>query len=108
MGGRKGRLACFRQEMGCLMTGPEPLVEIWRGALLESVHLGHAVICNDSGEIIKSWGDPSAVIYPRSSCKMIQGLPLVTSGAADKYGLETEHLALACASHTGAAIHTDR
>lgn len=90
------------------MTGPEPLVEIWRGALLESVHLGHAVICNDNGEIIKSWGDPGAVIYPRSSCKMIQGLPLVTSGAADKYGLGTEHLALACASHNGAAIHTDR
>lgn len=48
------------------------------------------------------------MIYPRSSPKMIQALPLITSGAADKYGLTSEHLALACASHNGAAIHTDR
>jgi L-asparaginase II len=90
------------------LTHPVPLTEIWRGSLLESLHLGHAVICDDTGQIVQSWGDPEAVIYPRSSCKMIQALPLITSGAADKYGLGSEHLALACASHNGAAIHTDR
>jgi L-asparaginase II len=87
---------------------PVPMAEIWRGSLLESLHLGHAVVCDDTGQIVQSWGDPDAVIYPRSSSKMIQALPLVTSGAADKYGLTSEHLALACASHNGAAIHTDR
>jgi L-asparaginase II len=46
------------------------------------------------------------VIYPRSSCKMIQALPLVESGAADAAGLTAAHLALACASHQGAAVHT--
>jgi len=51
---------------------------------------------------------PDAVVLPRSSSKMIQALPLITSGAADAYGLTSEHLALACASHQGAAIHTDR
>lgn len=90
------------------MSRPEPMAEIWRGLLLESAHLGHAVICDASGEIVRAWGDPQAVIYPRSSAKMIQALPLLTSGAADKYGLTDEQLALACASHTGAAIHTDR
>jgi L-asparaginase II len=39
---------------------------------------------------------------------MIQALPLLESGAADAAGLGPEHLALACASHNGAAIHTDR
>ena len=90
------------------MMQPVPMCEIWRGALLESWHLGHAVICDDGGRIVQSWGDPEALIYPRSSSKMIQALPLITSGAADKYGLTSEHLALACASHDGAAIHTDR
>lgn len=90
------------------MINPVPMTEIWRGSLLESLHVGHAVICDDSGQIVRSWGDPDAVIYPRSSCKMVQALPLLTSGAADKYGLTSEHLALACASHNGAAIHTDR
>ena len=90
------------------MTKPVPMAEIWRGELLESLHLGHAVVCAADGQIIRSWGDPKAVIYPRSSAKMIQALPLITSGAAAKYGLTSEQLALACASHNGAHIHTDR
>ena len=32
---------------------------------------------------------------------MIQALPLVESGAADAFGLTSEQLALACASHQG-------
>ncbi len=90
------------------MTHATPFAEIWRGPFLESVHSGHAVICDDTGQIVQAWGDPQAVILPRSSSKMIQALPLINSGAADKYGLTTEQLALACASHQGAAIHTDR
>lgn len=90
------------------MTKPVPMAEIWRGPFLESVHTGHAVVCDDTGQIVESWGDPDAIVLPRSSSKMIQGLPLIESGAADAYGLTTEHLALACASHQGAAIHTDR
>lgn len=84
-----------------------PLVERWRGDVLECLHLGHAVICDASGQIVESWGDASATFFPRSSCKMIQALPLVESGAADAFGLTDAHLALACASHEGAPIHTD-
>ncbi len=90
------------------MTDPVAMAELWRSDLRESLHLGHAVICDDSGQIVQAWGDPEALIYPRSSCKMIQALPLVTSGAAAKYGLGTEQLALSCASHNGAEIHTSR
>ncbi len=90
------------------MTKPVPMAEVWRGPLLESLHLGHAVVCDAKGQIVRSWGDPDAVIYPRSSAKMIQALPLMSSGAAAKYGLSSEQLALACASHNGAHIHTDR
>jgi L-asparaginase II len=88
------------------MAEAVPMVEVWRGALLESRHRGHAVICDASGAVIASWGDPDAVIFPRSSCKMLQALPLVESGAADALG--SEQLALACASHQGAAMHVER
>ena len=84
------------------------LVELWRGDLLESVHRGHAVVCDASGEVVMAWGDPDAIVYPRSSSKMIQALPLLESGAAAAARLTPEHLALACASHHGAAIHTKR
>jgi len=90
------------------MSQAELLAEVWHGPFLESQHRGHAVVCNGAGEVIASWGDPDLVFLPRSSCKMIQALPLIESGAADMMGLGTEHLALACASHQGAAIHTDR
>lgn len=90
------------------MTQPVPMTEIWRGPMAESVHLGHAVICDAGGDIVEAWGDPATTILPRSSAKMIQALPLITSGAAEAHGLNAEQLALACASHNGAAIHTDR
>lgn len=89
------------------MTTAVALTEIWRGPIVESLHYGHAVICDEHGEIIECWGDPDAQVYPRSSSKMIQALPLVESGAADAFGLTTQQLALACASHQGAAVHTN-
>jgi len=59
------------------MGHPIDLVEVWRGDLLECVHQGHAVVCDEAGEIVQAWGDPQLVTYPRSSCKMVQALPLV-------------------------------
>lgn len=90
------------------MTQAAPMVEIWRGDILESAHAGHAVVCDEAGQIVRAWGNPEAVVLPRSSSKMLQAVPLITSGAADRAGLTTENLALACASHNGAAIHTTR
>lgn len=84
---------------------PEPFCEVWRGPFLESQHHGHAILCDDTGQIVRAWGDPDAVMLPRSSSKMLQALPLVTSGAADAHGLTPRHLALACASHQGAPLH---
>lgn len=55
------------------------LIELWRGELQEGVHRGHAVI-HDGTDIVGAWGDPAAIIYPRSSCKMVQALPLLELG----------------------------
>jgi L-asparaginase II len=86
---------------------PHPFVEIHRGPRAESHHAGHAVICDDTGAVHEAWGDPDAVVLPRSSAKMIQALPLLASGAADAHGLDARRLALACASHQGAPVHVD-
>ncbi len=88
------------------MSDAVPLVDVWRGDMVESRHRGHAVIADARGGVRAAWGDPAAVIYPRSSCKMLQALPLLESGAGA--GLPSERLALACASHNGAAIHVER
>lgn len=86
------------------MTNPVALAEVWRGGRLECTHMGHAVVVEAGGSVVHAWGDPEIVTFPRSSCKMIQALPLVESGV----DLPTERLALSCASHKGAAIHRER
>ena len=58
------------------------MVEVWRGGLLESYHAGHAVICDEKGNVVEAWGNPDAIAFPRSSCKMVQALPLLETGAA--------------------------
>jgi L-asparaginase II len=88
---------------------PNPiLVEITRGPLVESVHRGAVAIADADGEIVFSLGDIETPTFPRSSLKMVQALPLVESGAADAFGLGPEQLALACASHSGEPMHTER
>lgn len=44
-------------------------------------------------------------VFPRSSIKMVQALPLVETGAFESLGLKAEHLVLACASHRGESQH---
>ncbi|AUM75255.1 asparaginase [Paracoccus jeotgali] len=83
------------------------MIELWRGDLREGVHRGHAVI-HDGRDIVGAWGDPQAIIFPRSSCKMVQALPLLESGAAAAAGLGPQELALSCASHNGAALHVGK
>lgn len=88
------------------MSQPTALVEVSRGDIVESRHFGHAVIANAAGEIVEAWGDPTKVILPRSSAKMLQALPLLESGAGAH--LSTEQLALACASHSAEEMHVSR
>ena len=103
--GRKGPGGGFLLNGKVRAMAAARLIELWRGGILEGWHNGHAVVCDEKGEIIEAWGDPEAIIFPRSSCKMIQALPLLESGAAARAGLSDAQLALACASHNGAALH---
>ena len=88
---------------------PNPiLVEITRGGLVESVHRGAIAIARADGSLVFSLGDVEAVSFPRSSLKMIQALPLLESGATEAFGLGDDLVALACASHSGEPMHTER
>jgi L-asparaginase II len=84
------------------------LVEITRGGLVESIHRGTVAIARADGTLTWSLGDIETPTFPRSSLKMVQALPLVESGAAEAFGLSDEEVALACASHSGEPMHTER
>ena len=83
------------------------LVETWRGDVVENRHRGAIAVCDPRGRLLHSWGNVEALVYPRSSIKLLQALPLVESGAADHYKLDASELALACSSHGAEPRHTE-
>ena len=85
----------------------EPLVEVKRGSITESRHRGHIVAVEPDGNIIASAGASETVTFLRSSAKPLQAIPLLVTGAADRFGFTDREVALACASHNGEPIHTE-
>jgi L-asparaginase II len=81
------------------------LVEALRGGIVESLHRGAVAIVDADGAVHTALGDIDRPIFPRSAVKVLQALPLVASGAADKLQLTDEELSLACASHGGEERH---
>ena len=83
------------------------VVEVTRGNSVESTHEVDIIVADSAGKVITTYGDADLHIYPRSSNKSLQALPLIESGAADAFGFEDKHLALACASHNGQPMHVE-
>ncbi|HLJ19996.1 MAG TPA: asparaginase, partial [Stellaceae bacterium] len=94
--------------MASLANSSNPvLVETTRGEMVESRHTGAAAVVDAAGRIVRSWGDIDAPVFARSAIKPLQALPLVETGAAERFGLGPVELALACASHRGEPIHVE-
>jgi L-asparaginase II len=93
-----------RSVLSASSTNPV-LIEVRRGEEIESFHRGAIAIVDAEGHTLAAWGDVERPIFPRSAVKMIQALPLVESGAADRFRLTDAHIALACASHSGEPGH---
>jgi L-asparaginase II len=84
------------------------LVELTRGGQVESVHRGAFAVADAGGAVIAALGDVATPVYSRSSLKPMQAMVLVESGAAEAFGLSDEEISLACASHSGEPMHTER
>jgi L-asparaginase II len=80
-------------------------VEVTRGGHVESRHHVAAAVVDAAGAVVFAAGDVEGAVFPRSAVKALQALELVESGAADRLRLTPAELALACASHTGEAVH---
>lgn len=80
-------------------------VRFTRGHVVESRHRVHAVVADGSGEPVGSWGDGGWVTVLRSVAKPFQALPLVADGAAHRFGLSEEEIALCCGSHNSEEVH---
>jgi L-asparaginase II len=81
------------------------LVDVTRGGIAESHHTGAVAVLDADGGVMLAFGDIDRPIFPRSAIKGLQALPLIESGAADRYRLTSAEIALACASHNGEVEH---
>lgn len=77
------------------------LAVVERSGFIESRHIGTAIVLAPDGTVSGTWGDASALIFPRSSMKPLQALGSITAGAQ----VEGPQLALATASHSGTDSH---
>jgi L-asparaginase II len=83
------------------------VVHVLRGSTVESEHAIDAVVMDSKGKIVSAYGDSQRLTFPRSAIKMSQALVFVESGALQKFDLNEEHIALACASHWAEPRHVE-
>ncbi len=87
----------------------EPLVEVVRANLVEVIHRGVVAVVDSTGTLRASVGDPvGKITYSRSAAKPFQALPLIHTGAADRWHLSAPDLALIAGSHNGEPVHTEQ
>ncbi len=84
----------------------EELVElavVTRAGVVESRHIGSAVVVGPDGQVLESIGAPQRLMFPRSTLKPFQAIASLRSGAL----ISPEAVALACGSHVGSRKHQE-
>jgi L-asparaginase II len=80
------------------------LAVVTRSGLVESWHRGAIAICHD-GEGT-GLGDVDWPVFARSATKPLQALPFLERGLHERLAVPSPEIAVMCASHDGAAVHT--
>ncbi|MBU0712371.1 asparaginase [bacterium] len=79
----------------------------YRGNVVESFHIGYAVAVNDKSEVIFSAGETEYPVFIQSAAAPFQTAVLLESGAAEKFKLDDEDIAICCSSHNGEAFQAE-
>ena len=86
---------------------PPIIVDVWRGASVESRHELVASVVDETGREVARYGDSGFWTYWRSSAKPFQARPWVDDGTVEHFGWGDEEIAIMCASHVGAPVHAE-
>lgn len=89
-----------------LSSSANPVLAVaTRSGAVESWHRG-AVAVWHAGELALALGCVQRPVFARSAVKPLQALPFLERGLAERLRLPDEELAVMCASHDGAPLHT--
>ena len=75
--------------------------QLLREGIVESLHVAHAVVCDNRGRVLASAGEAELGTFIRSALKPFQALALLSTGTLDKFSLSDKDLAIICSSHQG-------
>lgn len=89
-----------------MSTAPLPFVSFCRGTVDESVHYGSVAIVDAAGNLIASAGDPGRLTTMRSTAKPFQAMAVIEAGAAERFAMTPEEIAVVASSHSGEPRHT--
>ena len=81
------------------------VLELTRGNVVESIHLGAIAVVDVYGRLVAWYGNPDVVTFMRSSAKPFQALPLIEHKGDEVFVLTDEEIAIICASHSGTDEH---
>lgn len=84
----------------------ETLVVVKRGNHIESKHAGSIAVVDSAGNLLYGLGDISRMTFTRSALKPVQAIPVIQSGAADRFLMNDKEIAICCGSHNGEEQHT--
>lgn len=79
------------------------LALVERSGFIESRHAGSAVVLGADGEVLRTLGDVTTPIFPRSALKPFIAIAVMASGVT----LRGEDAAIATASHNGTQKHAE-
>lgn len=82
-------------------------IQVYRGKYIESLHDVHIAVVTNKGGLIAYYGDANRLTFARSSMKPFQAVPIVESGAIEKFNFTERELSLFCASHSGESFHRE-
>ncbi|MGD8188947.1 asparaginase [Brevibacillus ginsengisoli] len=84
----------------------ETMVVVKRGNYIESTHAGSIAVVDRHGNLLYGLGDISRMTFTRSALKPVQAIPVLQSGAAERFLMTDKEIAICCGSHNGEEQHT--
>lgn len=85
----------------------QPIVEVTRGDLVESIHHVAACASNARGDVLFSAGEIDTPVFLRSTAKPFIAAAAIEAGAREAFGLDMREIAVMAASHTGEPFHVE-
>lgn len=89
------------------LGGYAPAIEVTRGDLVESVHGAAVAVADAAGRVIARLGGIEHPIFLRSSAKPFQVIAILEMGAATRFRLTSEEIAVMAGSHNSEPAHVE-